>query len=118
MIEQLPFDGHAADIWALGPILFKMRTGGALPWEKACLSYNLKFKYFQRGRWNDWVTLLTRSKTSDDTVDPVGTYLHDCGFSIHTLNPQCLDLMTRICRYNPEQRLTLKEISIHAWFQD
>jgi len=116
VIEKLPFDGHATDIWALGPILFKMRTGGAVPWEKACWGYNLKFKYFLRGNWKEWVELLTRSKTSDDTVDPVGLYLRDNGFSVNTLSPQCLDLMRKICKFNPEKRLTVREIEQHPWW--
>lgn len=93
-----------------------MRTGGAVPWEKACWGYNLKFKYFLRGNWKEWVELLTRSRTSDDTVDPVGLYLRDNGFSVNTLSPQCLDLMRKICKFNPEKRLTLKEIEQHPWW--
>jgi serine/threonine protein kinase len=88
--NRAPFDGHAVDVWALGPLLFLMVCGFP-PWETAS-SADERFEAFTTGQfaaiaqhWN------------------LG------------LSPALVDLLQRMFRADPRRRLSLQQIQVHPW---
>ena len=86
------FDGHAVDVWALGPILFLMTTGFP-PFEIADNS-DERFQYFTSGYLADVVRSWQLGLSAD-----------------------LLDLLQRMMWVNPENRLSLDQVRAHPWMQ-
>lgn len=85
-----PFDGHAVDVWALGPILFMMVCGFP-PWERAS-STDERYVSFSAG--------------------------HFAAIAEHWnlgLSSDLVDLLKRLFWANPKQRLSLQQIRNHPW---
>lgn len=88
--NSVPFDGHAVDMWALGPMLFMMVCGFA-PWEQSVVT-NEKFRLFSGG---------------------VGEQLMrhwNLG-----LSDSLMDLLQRMFLINPRHRLSLAQVRSHPW---
>mmetsp|Transcript_12956 Transcript_12956/g.18571 ORF Transcript_12956/g.18571 Transcript_12956/m.18571 type:complete len:406 (+) Transcript_12956:98-1315(+) len=90
--NQEPFDGFAIDLWAAGVILFIMLLGYP-PWEKA-EDADERFRYMSRGYMTQ---LLTQWNSG--------------------LSSEVMDLLQKMLYKNPRQRLSLRQISTHPWFQ-
>jgi len=86
----LNFDGHAVDIWALGPILFLMVLGFP-PFEQAN-SHDERFQLMTSGYFGH----LARSWNLD-------------------LTPNLICLLGRMFHLRPEERLSLEQIRAHPW---
>ncbi len=88
--SRLPFDGHAIDMWALGPILFIMTCGFA-PWDQPT-SNDQRFRFF----------------TSGDCAQLVRHW--NLG-----LSDELTDLLQRMFMLDPGSRLSLKQVRDHPW---
>ena len=86
------FDGHAVDVWALGPILFLMTTGFP-PFEIADKS-DERFQYFTSGYLRDVVRNWNLGLSAD-----------------------LIDLLQRMMWVDARKRLSLDQIRAHPWMQ-
>jgi len=87
-----PFDGHAVDMWAIGPILFLM-VAGFPPWEIADNS-DERFYYFSNGYLAQTVATWNLGLSAD-----------------------LIDLLQRMFFINPRDRLSLEQVRAHPWMQ-
>lgn len=85
-----PFDGHAVDIWALGPLLFLMVCGFP-PWENATPA-DERFSAFSNGQF----AAIARHWNLG-------------------LSPDLEDLLQRLFWINPRDRLSLEQVKNHPW---
>lgn len=88
--NRLPYNSQLCDVWALGVILFIMLTG--VPPVDAATPLDPRFRMVCSGM--------------------IKAMLDQWGI---TLSLEAVDLLQRILRPVPEQRLTLQQISEHAW---
>ena len=88
--NQLPFDGPAVDLWAVGVILFLMLTGFP-PWERPDLTDN-RFRYMSNGYL---VQMLTEWQVG--------------------LSGDAMDLLQRMFWLDPTDRLSLEQVCAHPW---
>lgn len=86
------FDGHAIDMWALGPVLFLM-VAGFPPWEIADNS-DERFYYFSNGYFAQTVASWNLGLSAD-----------------------LIDLLQRMFFINPTDRLSLDQVRAHPWMQ-
>ncbi len=90
--NRQPFDGHAVDVWALGPILFLM-VAGFPPFEIAD-NADERFYYLSNGYFAQTVQ----------------------GWNIG-LSADLVDLLQRMFFRDPRDRLSLAQVRAHPWFQ-
>jgi serine/threonine protein kinase len=90
LMSEEPFDGFAIDLWATAVILFIMLVG-LPPWEFA-REEDPRYRMVVRGG-------LTRMLRSWD----------------REISPEATDLLQRMLREDPRQRLSLVEVQDHAW---
>ena len=88
--NNVPFDGHAIDMWALGPMLFMMVCGFP-PWDTAS-DTDQKFRYCSSGYFVQLASHWNLGLSSD-----------------------LMDLMQRMFWYNPNDRLSLGQVRDHPW---
>ena len=88
--NQLPFDGPAVDLWAVGVILFLMLTGFP-PWERPTLT-DERFRYMSNGYL---VQMLTEWQLG--------------------LSADAMDLLQRMFWLDPTDRLSLEQVCAHPW---
>ena len=86
------FDGHAVDMWALGPILYMMNVGSP-PFDLADNS-DERFQYFTNG----YLAGVIRIWNLD-------------------LSPDLIDLLQRMMWLDPKKRLSLDQVRAHPWMQ-
>jgi serine/threonine protein kinase len=89
-----PFDGHAVDVWALGPTLFALVTG-CYPWQRPAEDDPCFQKFSIKGEFNE-------KTVSELQLD----------FSTELTN-----LLHRMFLIDPRQRLSLEQIRNHPWMQ-
>lgn len=87
-----PFDGLLADRWALGVILFIMVAG--VPPVEVALETDARYRMIGEGLLGDLL----------------------CQWGIH-LSDNLTDLLQRMLRPNPTERLSFDEICSHSWMQ-
>ena len=87
-----PFDGHAVDMWALGPMLFMM-VSGSVPWDYASLT-DQRFRHCSEG---NFVSLAKEWNLG--------------------LSPDLIDLLQRMFFKDPKDRLSLNQVKAHPWLQ-
>lgn len=92
--DKEPFDGHAADLFAVGAILFILVVGN-VGWDQPYLT-DETFMYLSGG-------YLQR------ILGPGGW---DVG-----LSTECCDLLQKMIFYSPGQRLSLAQITAHPWMR-
>ncbi len=85
------FDGHAIDLWALGPILF-MLICGSYPWDRPLLFFDQKYTLFSKGNF--------------------AQYAVGCGLE---LSDELMDLLQGMFWSDPRQRLSLAQVWDHPW---
>ena len=85
-----PFDGHAVDLWAVGVILFMMLTGGQ-PWDRADLTDG-EFRNISQGNLAE----------------------HLINYNLD-LSDEAVDLMQRMFKLYPRERLSINQIRAHPW---
>mmetsp|Transcript_26463 Transcript_26463/g.39658 ORF Transcript_26463/g.39658 Transcript_26463/m.39658 type:complete len:463 (-) Transcript_26463:174-1562(-) len=90
--NRLPFDGHAVDVWALGPILFLM-VAGFPPFEIAD-NADERFYYLSNGYFAQTVRSWNIGLSAD-----------------------LIDLLQRMFFIDPRDRLSLAQVRAHPWFQ-
>jgi len=90
VLEQKPFDGHATDLWAAGVTLFVTLVGVA-PFGIAQCS-DKRFEKVSQG-------YLKELLQSQDV----------------NLSPEAVDLLQKMFRREPRDRLTLAEVMAHPW---
>ena len=88
--SEVPFDGFAIDLWASAVILFIMLVG-LPPWEFA-REEDPRYKMVVRGG-------LTRMLASWN----------------REISPAAADLLQKMLRENPRERLSLMEVKDHPW---
>mmetsp|Transcript_10423 Transcript_10423/g.15227 ORF Transcript_10423/g.15227 Transcript_10423/m.15227 type:complete len:259 (-) Transcript_10423:148-924(-) len=87
------FDGHAIDLWAIGPILYMlMRRRSLWDWPQS-MEPKDPFEYFSTGHFKD--VAQNRWNLSDDLID----------------------LLHHMFLENPRDRLSLQQIRNHPWMQ-
>jgi serine/threonine protein kinase len=84
-----PFDGHAVDVWALGPILFMM-VCGMPPWHTAAF-FDENFRYFSAG------------------------HFEQLAIERFEISAELSNLLQGMFWLNPEDRLSLGQIRDHPW---
>lgn len=84
------FDGHAVDMWALGPILFLM-VAGFPPWEIADPA-DERFYYFSNGFFGQTITTWNLGLSAD-----------------------LIDILQRMFFVNPRDRMSLEQVRAHPW---
>ena len=94
--SKQPFDGHAVDLWALGPLLF-IFVMGFPPWENASLD-DEKFRCFSNGGL-------------EQTLD--GWY-NARQININ-LSSDLKSLLQSMFFGDPKRRLCLEQIRAHPW---
>jgi serine/threonine protein kinase len=92
--SQSPFDGYAVDMWALGPILFRM-VAGRLPYDVPDPSIDQRFFYISNGHLQQLVTHWNLDLSAD-----------------------LVDLLQRMFWLKPEMRLSLNQVKAHPWMQE
>lgn len=108
--EYPSFDGFTIDVWALGCILFAFLTRGLRPWENPKRNGNRKFDCFMSGRIDNWVACFYTGKEEERE------HAREIGFvTPNFFSPACLDLMKKICVYDPRKRLSLEQVLDHHW---
>lgn len=90
--SRTPFDAHAVDVWALGPLLFLMVTGFP-PFEIAD-DRDERYQFFSDGYFEQIVR----------------------GWNLG-LSSNLLDLLQRMFFKNPRIRLSLEQVRQHPWMQ-
>ena len=104
------FDGHAFDLWSLGPILFSTLVGGLAPWKSV---QDKNFTIFMSGDvnkflktfWHDHYSFLTNIEF---------TRISWMDFWNGEGSP-CLTLMEEICCVEPNRRLSFNQLRSHEW---
>ncbi|GKZ01124.1 hypothetical protein MPSEU_001064000 [Mayamaea pseudoterrestris] len=91
MVDRVPFDGFACDIWSAGIVLFILLVDMA-PFQWAHLS-DLRFQQIAQGRLKELLGSLKIS-VSDDACD----------------------LLQNMMMHDPSKRLNIKQITEHPWF--
>ena len=126
IFESQPFDGHAIDKWALGPILFALLSNIVLPWEKPWRRMNTNFDIFCRGSQEqlvEWVRSFWLNHNSKERLRRVG-FNEDSWVALwferkngtdQWQSTPCFSLFRQICRYDPRDRLSLRQVRNHAW---
>jgi len=89
-LNKRPFSGEAIDFWACGIILFIMLTG-VPPFETAT-EVDPRFQMISSWRLSEMLSL----------------------WEIN-LSPEAVDLLSRMLRPNPQERLKYEEIMAHPW---
>ncbi len=95
-IELGYVDGHAVDMWALGPILF-MLTCGFQPWHLAINSDD-RFRAFSRG-----------------LLAPTLKYWASHHSTDLGLSDDLVDLLQGMFWADPRRRLSLAQVKNHRW---
>ena len=85
-----PFDGHAIDMWALGPILFMMVCGYP-PWEEAS-DFDELFLHCSRGNFGRLASHWNLELSED-----------------------LIELLQGMFWLNPKDRLSLEQVRDHPW---
>lgn len=93
IFEEQPFDGHAVDVWALGPLLFILVTGQQ-PWAFPNSS-NECFRYISQGGLE---SLLDHWNVN--------------------LSPSLVNLLQNMFFVDPRHRLSLAQIRAHPWIME
>jgi len=88
--NNIPFDGHAIDMFAVGVILFLMVTG-IPPWERPTESDD-RFRYMTEG----YLVQMLREWNLG-------------------LSPDLMDLLQRMLYRDPIIRLSLEQVRAHPW---
>jgi serine/threonine-protein kinase SRK2 len=99
LLQNVPFDGHAVDLWAVGVMLAIMLYGTGAPFVWASPDdkryRDIAIKGNLRGVARKW-------ESRNHGVSPI--------------SDEALDLLQSMLRANPADRLTLEEIQQHPWF--
>lgn len=90
--NRQPFDAHAVDVWALGPILFLM-VAGFPPWDIAHPG-DERFYYISNGYFEQTVSEWNIGLSAD-----------------------LIDLLQRMFFLDPKSRLSLDQVRAHPWMQ-
>ena len=119
-----PFDAHSIDVWALGPIMFAMLSGGVVPWENPHINFNTNFTEFSNGsqkhlvHWvgRIWMKHEQKLRSLGFTKDKwVSIWFETNNETREVQSTPCLSLLREICRYNPRERLSLQQVKEHNW---
>jgi serine/threonine protein kinase len=86
------YDGKKADIWSCGVVLYTMLVGG------------MPFKSTKTDNLGQMVVSLLADMRSQRFALP------------HTLSANAQDLLRRLLHPNPQQRITMADITTHPWF--
>ena len=93
--RQGSFDVFAADVWALGVMLFMLLTG-APPWEPTWGPEGAAYDYVAEGNLR-------------------GLLLQ---YGITHVSEHAKDLLQRLLTADPRRRMTLPELKAHRWWQE
>merc|ERR1719330_1131326 len=91
---QQPFDGYAADMWAVGVCLYMMLTGKP-PWQRP--------SRLDRIFWHITTGNLAQIMNLHQNLN---------------LSPRAIDLLQRMLSFDPRDRLSLEQIRDHPWMID
>lgn len=95
------YDGFQSDLFALGVILFIM-VYGSPPFSKADRVSDPYYKAFCQNNEKYWKTLGER-RNKNNSSEPLSL-----GF---------IDLVNRMLKEKPEERITIEEVQEHEWFK-
>ena len=97
---QGSFDAFAADVWALGIMLFMLLTG-APPWEPTWGPEGAAYNHVKDGNLHG---LLLAYENGPNPIPRV--------------SENAKDLLQRLLTVDPRQRMTLPELKAHPWWQE
>ena len=98
IIERKPYQGEAVDLFALGCILFVMRSG-AMPFDKMARGEDSIYRFFMMNRIDKYWQTHTQDKEEG--------YFSD----------DFKDLITSMLHYHPQHRPMIADIIGHPWLQ-
>lgn len=100
ILQNVPFDGYATDLWAAGIMLSIMLFGPGAPFVWASPDDRRYREIALRGNLRE-VARKWESRNHGDVP----------------ASEEALDLLQKMLRANPSERLTLEGIQGHPWFQ-
>jgi len=105
--DDLPFDGYAIDLWGAAISLFFMLVGDC-PWEIPHPAY-FHFDYVTRAPRLPVIERLDQCA--------LGRLALALGCPPDHMSPLVCDLLVRMLRHEPQERLTLAQVWEHPWIQ-
>lgn len=96
LLRRKNYDGFQSDVFSLGVVLFCM-VAGFPPYKKQATSADPYYRYFTQHRQAAYWNCLARKHAP------------------RTFSPDFIDLISKMLEYNPQQRITIQEISIHPF---
>jgi len=112
--SELPFDGYAIDLWGAAIALFVMLVGYE-PWEIPH-SDDQRFDYVTGAPLpppiNDQRPFIERFEQC-----ALGDLARRMGCRPNHMSPWVCDLLVRMLRRDPQERLTLAQVMEHPWIQ-
>ena len=91
-----PYDGHAVDVWALGPMLFLL-IYGSYPWKKPFSYIDKEYTLFSDGHF--YATAKDWERENPDMC----------------ISSDLKDLLQRMFFSDPKDRLSMSQLRNHPW---
>ena len=102
------FDAHAADSWAIGPILYRLFTFDVRgPWENVTVE-NLKYYYFRNEYWDEWERRILLQWGGERNIYTLKMVQFMASNNLTAL-------LRGICQHLPNQRFSLEQIQQNGW---
>jgi len=117
--DPVPYDGPSADLWCLGTTLYVMLTAGVPPYDDVW--YNIPFPsldgqyrhLISEGHLGDELRSRTASAAEVETASDDGNASPPSPPRL--LSAGAIDLLERMLRHDPADRLTLRGVMLHPW---
>lgn len=107
-----PFDGYAIDLWAAGVILFVMLLGPDALFYAPMPEDPKFYEMCVQGHLKSVVEKMEALRSSTESGDN-----NDQESGLKPVSSEALDLLQRMLRADPADRLTLGQVKDHAWMK-
>jgi len=111
--SELPFDGYAIDLWGAAISLFVMLVGD-YPWD---LAHPVLMDFRNVARDPPPPPINDRPFIESLDQCALGRLALNMGCRPDDMSPLVCDLLVRMLRHDPQERLTLAQVLDHPWIQ-